>query len=276
VTRAPVGLLALVTLGGAAAPAGADERPAIAIIVDDLGHAQSSGRRVVELPGPVTCAVLPHTPRAEALAEAAFAAGKDVLLHLPLEPVASDGRAEPGGLMLDMTRRELAETFAASLAAVPHAVGVNTHRGSLLTRHPGHMTWLMEEILARGDLVFVDSRTTAESVALAMAREAGVPAVKRDVFLDPDPSPASVEREFARLKRLARREGMAVAIGHPYPATLALLERELPRLEDEGFRLVGIREYVRLAGLRGAAGNPGPALAIQSSTQTTTNAWQDP
>lgn len=277
IRAAALAVLALGLAGPSAA--GADARPAIAIIIDDLGHTLAAGRRVVALPGPVACAVLPHTPRARVLAEAAFAAGKDVLLHLPLQPVASDGAAEPGGIVLDMTRGELARTFAASLEAVPHAVGVNTHRGSLLTRHPGHMSWLMQEILARDDLVFVDSYTTAQSIALGIAQESGVPAVRRDVFLDPDRSPATVEREFARLKRLARREGMAVAIGHPYPATLALLERELPRLEEEDFRLVGIRDYVRLAGQRERYGNPEPAYAIQTATHptnTTKNTWQEP
>jgi polysaccharide deacetylase 2 family uncharacterized protein YibQ len=192
-----------------------------------------------------------------------------------LQPVDSEDAADPGGIVLDMTRGELARTFAASLASVPHAVGVNTHRGSLLTRHPGHMSWLMQEILARGDLVFVDSYTTARSIALGIALESGVPAVKRDVFLDPDPSPDTVEREFERLKRLARREGMAVAIGHPYPATLALLERELPRLEEQGFRLLGIREYVRLAARRGRYGNPDAAYAIQASSDSPNNAWQE-
>ena len=129
---------------------------------------------------------------------------------------------------------------------MPHVVGINSHRGSLLTRHPGHMAWLMEEIRSHGNLFFVDSYTTHESVALELAREAGVPAVRRDVFLDPDQAPGTVEREFARLKKLARQRGFAVGIGHPHPQTLTLLEDELPKLEDEGFELVSISDYVEL------------------------------
>ena len=132
-----------------------------------------------------------------------------------------------------------------ALDSVPHAIGINSHRGSLLTRHPGHMQWLMEEISTYGNLFFIDSYTHHGSVALQVADEIGVPAMRRNVFLDPDPSPETVAREFERMKKLARKRGTAVAIGHPYPATLDLLERELPRLAEEGFELVRISELLR-------------------------------
>lgn len=221
--------------------------PRIAIIIDDLGYQLEAGERAIRLPGPVACAVLPATPRGRALAETAHRRGKEVLLHLPLQSVSEDGAAEPGSLLLDMSRNQFAAAFSDNLESVPHAIGVNSHRGSLLTRHPGHMRWLMEEIAAHGDLIFVDSYTTARSVALELAQESGVAAVRRDVFLDPDREPATVEREFARLKRLAAERGMAVGIGHPYPATLALLERELPNLGGEGYELISISRYVALS-----------------------------
>ena len=220
--------------------------PRIAIIIDDLGYQLEAGRRSINLPGPVACAILPATPRSTRLAETAFANGKDVLLHLPLEPVSRDGQSDPGGILLDMSRDQFAMTFAADLETVPHAIGVNSHRGSMLTRHPGHMGWLMEELRAHGDLIFVDSYTTHKSVALQLARERGVRAIKRDVFLDPDRLPETIEREFGRLKDLARKNGVAVGIGHPYPSTLALLEREIPKLSDEGIELVSISELVLL------------------------------
>ncbi|MEE8526932.1 MAG: divergent polysaccharide deacetylase family protein, partial [Gammaproteobacteria bacterium] len=131
----------------------------IAIIIDDLGYQLEAGQRSIDLPGPVACAILPDTPRATALAEAAFANGKEVLLHLPLEATSDDLPAEPGAILLDMDRGQLASAFSANLESVPHAIGVNSHRGSLLTRHPGHMGWLMEEIRTHGNLVFVDSYT---------------------------------------------------------------------------------------------------------------------
>jgi len=235
--------LALMTL--LASGSAATSPPRIAIIIDDLGYRLDAGRRAIELPGPISIAVLPGTPRARALAELAFESGKEVLLHLPLQAMSSDAVQEPLGISLDMSRQEFGDTFDQALASVPHAIGVNSHRGSMLTRHPGHMQWLMEEIRARDNLFFVDSFTTHQSVALKIAHETGVEARKRDVFLDPDREPETIAREFERMKRLAHKRGSVVAIGHPYIATLELLERELPKLVDEGIELVAISVLVR-------------------------------
>lgn len=227
------------------ATASAADNPRVAIIIDDLGYSLTEGMRAISLPGPVAYAVLPGTPRAATLAEYAHEQGKEVLLHLPLQANNDDGKEEPESIALDMSQAQLDSIFDVALASVPHAIGVNSHRGSLLTRHPGHMQWLMEAISAHGQLFFIDSFTTHRSVALQLARENGIDATRRDVFLDPDNDPATVAREFERMKRLARQRGAAVAIGHPYPATLELLEKELPTLEEEGFELVRISELVR-------------------------------
>jgi len=217
-----------------------EPQPRIAIIIDDLGYQLEAGRRAIQLPGPVTFAVLPSTPHGSRLARFANDRGKEVLLHLPLEAVDRRGPVEPGGITLDMSRTVFKEAFAEAIETVPFAVGVSSHRGSLLTRHPGHMAWLMQEIGEREDLFFIDSYTTPDSVALKVAAEVGVVATRRDVFLDHERSVDAVMREFARLKSLARRNGQAVAIGHPFPETLEVLERELPLLETEGFEVVTI------------------------------------
>ena len=246
--------------------AGAGQPVRIAIIIDDLGYESEAGRRAIDLPGPVACAILPSTPRGRRLAAAAHAAGKEVLLHLPLQSIGDAGAQPPGTIELDTTRAEFAASFAASLKSVPHAIGVNSHRGSLLTQHPGHMAWLMEELRARQGLIFVDSYTTVNSVALKLARESGIPAVRRDVFLDPDREAGTLRREFRRLKRLARQRGMAAGIGHPYPETLAFLESELPGLADDGIELIPISRYVALkSGEAVAAGvEPGASAGIYS------------
>jgi hypothetical protein len=246
---------------GAAAPA-----PRIAIIIDDLGYGWAAGVRSARLPGPVGCAVLPGTPHGARLARLAHGAGKEVMLHLPMQSL-DDLEPAPGTFHLDTSRGQLAHRVAADLAAVPHVSGINNHRGSLLTRHPGHMTWLMEEIAAREGLFFIDSYTTAASVALGIARESGIPAARRDVFLDPDPDPATVRREFDRLVALARRHGTALGIGHPYPATLALLEKELPRLAELGIELVSPGELVRIRTSEASRSWPPSSYRLQTASK---------
>jgi len=159
-----------------------------------------------------------------------------------------------------MSQQKFRESVLESIVSVPHISGINTHRGSLLTRHPGHMRWLMDELVDRGDLYFVDSYTTARSVALQVARESGIPAARRDVFLDPDPSAETIAREFERLKAIARARGFAVGIGHPYPETVAFLEQAIPDLEAEGFVLVSIGDLI-------AGGGVPPKTAVIASGQ---------
>ncbi len=217
--------------------------PVIALIIDDLGYRYAEGVRATRLPGPVVCAVLPDTPRGEVLAELANASGKEVLLHMPMQSMDSDLSQEPGVMSIDDSRPRFAHRLERGLGSVPHVIGINGHRGSLLTRHPGHMRWLMDELDDR-KLLFVDSYTTHLSVALQLADEVGVPATRRNVFLDNDVSPARIQAEFERLVRLAHRDGSAVAIGHPYPATLEFLEQTLPQLDNYRVNLVGIRDLI--------------------------------
>lgn len=221
------------------------DTPRIAIIIDDLGYHFANGKRAIQLPGAITFSFLPGAPRARDLAERAHEHGKEILLHLPLQAHSDEDRSEPSELDIEMSRQRLSDVFNEALQSVPHVAGINSHRGSLMTRHPGHMQWLMEEIHDHEHLFFIDSYTHHESVAIQIAGETGVDALRRDVFLDPDRSPETVAREFARMKALAKKRGHVVAIGHPYPETLDLLERELPRLVAEGFELVNVSELVR-------------------------------
>jgi polysaccharide deacetylase 2 family uncharacterized protein YibQ len=241
-TSGKTGVIAAIAILALTTPiCNAETAPRIAIIIDDLGYHLGAGQRAIALPGPVVCAILPGTPVAASLARDAFEQGKEVLLHLPLQAIGPQ-EPEPGRITLDMSRQRFSDTFASALESVPFAIGVNSHRGSMLTRHPGHMRWLMEDLLAKESLFFVDSYTTHHSVALQIASEQGVPAIKRDVFLDAEPG--RLEGEFERLKKMARDRGLAVAIGHPYPATLAFLEQEIPRLVEEGIQLVPLRELI--------------------------------
>ena len=227
-----------------ASPAVADPLPKVALIIDDVGYRLAEGERAVHLPGAVAVAVLPFGTHSVALAREADAQGKEVVLHLPMQPLAGAEDPGPGALQIGQSRAELADVLAADLAAVPFIVGVSNHMGSLLTQQADRMGWLMEELRRRQPLFFVDSYTTAASVGLAAAREYGVPALRRDVFLDADPAPAAIEAQWQRLLTRARAHGAAVGIGHPYAATLALLERELPTLRAVGIVLVPLSELL--------------------------------
>lgn len=237
-----------------AAPRSIGELPArayVAIIIDDMGDRLAEGRRALELPGPVAYAVLPHRAYSVELAAAADAAGREVLLHQPMEAQAP-GPLGPGAVVLHSGHRGLRQALEDNLAAVPHVSGVNNHMGSQLTRHPDYMRWLMQILSERGDLYFVDSRTTAETRALTEALAHGVPATERNVFLDDDPEEAAVALEFQRLVDRALRDGTALGIGHPKAETLTVLERELPRLAEHGVVLVSPSRLIQLQRKAGA------------------------
>lgn len=231
------------TGGGTVLRTPAPELPSIAIIIDDLGNTPSQDRRAVELPAHVTCAFLPHTTATPELARAAFASGKEVLIHQPMESI--DGKKlGPGGLRAAMSRTEFRDTLTANMAAVPYATGMNNHMGSLLTANREKMTWLMEQISLWNGFFFVDSRTDDRTVAEEVARLAGVPGSRRDLFLDNEPTHEAVRRQFDQLIRLAQHRGSAIAIGHPYPATLDVLEQRLQNLADQGVRVVPVSEVI--------------------------------
>lgn len=217
--------------------------PAIGIIIDDVGHHLSRGRRLIALPVPVALAILPHTQSADALAAEATAAGRTVMLHQPMENGAALPIG-PGGLYSDMERGELERILRANLDSVAAIRGLNNHMGSRLTSDRQAMDWVMP-ILAERGLFFVDSRTSAATQAAFAAEAAGVRHLSRDVFLDNDRSAAGLEAAFQRALVLARQRGTALVIGHPYPETLAYLERRLPDLQrQEGVEVVSVEELL--------------------------------
>ncbi|HEY5645385.1 MAG TPA: divergent polysaccharide deacetylase family protein, partial [Pseudomonadales bacterium] len=217
--------------------------PAISIIIDDLGYRRLDGLRALELPGPVAYAFLPHTPYASRLAGIAFQLDKEVLLHVPMESEL-DKALGPGGLTSAMARLEVRAALDAGLASVPHVSGINNHMGSALTREPLAMQWVMEWMSSNGPLYFVDSLTSADSVAMKSASNAGLHAIERDVFLDASPDTEQIRRQFQRLIAIARERGTGLAIGHPYPQTLSVLRNVLLKPSYYGVKLVSVRDLI--------------------------------
>lgn len=229
--------VALLLCGWAGAVAAGDT-PKLALILDDLGEQRAAGERALRLPTPVALSFLPDSPHAAAQAARGAAKGHEILLHLPLQ--AEDARAtDARALPVTASPERIARVLGAAMAQLPQAVGVNNHQGSRFTADFGAVDALMRA-LARlpGAPYFVDSRTTAATRAFAHARTLGIPAAERHVFIDAQRGEMAVRQGWQRWLAHARREGSALAIAHPYPETLALLEAELPKLRAQGFELV--------------------------------------
>ncbi len=224
-------------------------KPAISIIIDDIGYRSQQDLRAIGLPGKVAVAIMPHSPNAQQMAALASELGKDILLHMPMQAMAEEKNQflGPGALTLQMTHEEFIKTLDSGLRSVPLAIGVNNHMGSLLTQHPGHMLWLMES-LKRHHKFYIDSVTSSHSVAGSMAGEMQLPYLNRDVFLDNVQSDEDIEKQFDELISIAKRKGMAVAIGHPHPRTLTILSKELLRLDSYGVRLISLQAMLKLQG----------------------------
>ena len=218
-------------------------RPRIVLIIDDLGFEGQPLERVMSLDPNVNCAILPNATKAAEFAEKLNARGYEILCHLPMEPRGSE---TPGrnAILTSMSDDEIARTTRENVGAVPHARGVNNHMGSAATADRRVMQSVLRAL--RDGMYFVDSRTIGGSVAAQVARELNVPSAARSVFLDDgNITEATVRKQLDALAAAAKRNGVAVGIGHPHPATMRVLAEELPQLRAQGYRFVRASEVVR-------------------------------
>ena len=213
-----------------------EPQPAMVVIIDDLGDNLKKGLAAVHLPGPVTLAIMPHTPFGPRLAQAGHQLGKEIMLHAPMENHAGK-RLGPGGLTSQMSEATFKHTLQKGIASIPHVEGINNHMGSALTEKTQPMRWTMDIVAGQG-LFFIDSRTSAKSQALIQAQEQGIASQSRDVFLDNDLAPEALAKQFQQALRIANRYGSVILIGHTYPASIQFLQENLPKLDEMGIRLV--------------------------------------
>jgi uncharacterized protein len=220
-----------------------NSKPLIAIVIDDVGIDRPHSKRAWELPGPLTMSFLPYAKDLREQAKAARSHGNELMLHLPMEP---NGRADPGpnALLVSLSESELRQRVNTALDSFDGYVGVNNHMGSRFTAFKPGMESTLRLFKARG-LLFLDSRTTPETVGDQLAQELGVPSVARNVFLDDDESIDSVRRKLAETEAVARRQGFVVAIGHPHEATLQALAEWLPTLSAKGMVLAPLSAALR-------------------------------
>jgi polysaccharide deacetylase 2 family uncharacterized protein YibQ len=228
-------------------PAAAVPRSKVAIVMDDMGNSMEALDELLALGERVTVSVLPYSPHSRETAETAHRNGLEVLLHLPLESLNNqDSEAGTEGLIHSgMSEAEVRKTMADDLDRVPYIKGVNNHMGSKVTADEALMRIILEPLKEKG-LFFLDSRTSARSVAYSVARDMGIPAEYRQVFLDADGSNGLIKERLLELFRLAQKEGRAIGICHPFRETLQTLKENFHLLKDYGLEAVFASELATL------------------------------
>jgi uncharacterized protein len=216
------------------------------IVIDDLGQELRPVQELLRMPYALTFSILPDLRQSRATAAAAHESDREVMLHLPMEPLSAGVNPGAGSIRVGMARDEVDRVIDSDLASVPYVSGVNNHMGSRATSDPALMAEVMEE-LARRRLYFIDSRTAASTVALDAARQAGIPAFYRSVFLDDTETVDYTLGQLRRFRDTVQNQGMGLAIGHPHPTTIKALESFLPSLERDDIELVPASRLTELS-----------------------------
>lgn len=203
----------------------------LAIVIDDFGYRPQTENQVIALPPAISVAVLPNAPHAREMATKAHNSGHEVLIHLPMAPLSKQP-LEKDTLRPEMSSDEIERIIREAVSKVPYAVGLNNHMGSAMTSSLFGMQKVMQA-LGRYDLYFLDSMTIGNSQSMRAAAGSGVKVIKRKVFLDDTQNDADIRAQFNRAVALARRNGSAIAIGHPHPATVRVLQQMVYNLPSD-------------------------------------------
>lgn len=214
--------------------------PVIAIVIDDMGVDRKRSRHMWEdVPGPLTLSFMTYADDLPSQTQAAKERGHELMLHMSMEP--SNAAIDPGPnvLMSAMDDQELKSIVSWGLDRFDGFVGVNNHMGSRFTEDPRAMRIVLDQVKAHG-LLFLDSRTSAHSVGRRVARELGMAVLERNVFLDNDNDVDKVLHQLEQVERLARKQGFAIAIGHPRDATIEVLKTWVPEAIARGINIVPV------------------------------------
>jgi polysaccharide deacetylase 2 family uncharacterized protein YibQ len=223
-------------------PEDLSELPRIAIIIDDMGHHQKMGGELLDLDLNLTFSFLPQAPFTQEQEERAWKLGRDILVHMPMEPQDLTFDPGPGALYVDASVESIFDTVEDNLTYVPHAIGVNNHMGSKFTADRQAMHEVLSVMQKKG-LFFVDSVTVSGSLGADEARRMGMKTGSRHVFLDNSQTQEDICRQLKRLVAYAKKHGTGIGIGHPNRATINALKmcQELLLKQVE---IVGIHELV--------------------------------
>jgi len=195
----------------------------LAIVIDDFGYRPQTENQIIALPPAISIAVLPNAPHAREMATKAHNSGHEVLIHLPMAPLSKQP-LEKDTLRPEMSSEEIERIIRESVNNVPNAVGLNNHMGSAMTSNLFGMQKVMQA-LSRYNLYFLDSMTIGNSQSMRAAAGTNVKVIKRKVFLDDTQNEADIRTQFNRAVALAQRNGSAIAIGHPHPSTVRVLQQ---------------------------------------------------
>lgn len=209
----------------------------LAIVIDDVGYHSKEDAAIFAMPREISVAIIPAAPYARARNQEAKSQGRDILIHMPMQPVSAV-KIEDGGLHLGMSAAQVNDRVNTAKNIVRDAIGMNNHMGSAATADPQLMTYLMTALQEK-HLFFLDSRTIGKSVAGKIAKEQGVRSLDRHIFLDDSNEFADVQRQFKAAIHYARKHGSAIAIGHPRQNTIAVLQAGLRNLPED-IQLVGM------------------------------------
>ncbi len=219
--------------------------PKITFVIDDMGHTTEHLNLLSGLGNQVTYAILPFLKHSSFFDEFSYQSGAEVILHLPMESV-SGTIPGPGLITSSMSDDAVLELARRELDSLPHAQGANNHMGSKGTSDSRMMRLILGELKRRG-LLFLDSRTTPQSVSSNVAGDIGFGKVlRRDVFLDNVDEPGKIREQIRNLAETARKHGYAVGIGHYRENTLEVLNQEIPKLRKDGFDIISLSEMRRM------------------------------
>ncbi|WP_343553460.1 divergent polysaccharide deacetylase family protein [Pantoea sp.] len=200
----------------------------LSIVIDDFGYRPVEENKVLQMPTAISVAVLPNAPHAREMATKAHQGGREVLIHLPMAPLSKQP-LEKDTLTPEMSSTEIERIIREASGKVPYAVGLNNHMGSKMTSSLPGMQKVMQ-VLNHYNYYFLDSMTIGNSQSVPAAQGTKVKVLKRRVFLDDSQNEASIRTQFTRAVKLAQRDGYAIAIGHPHPTTVRVLQQMLPTL----------------------------------------------
>ena len=205
----------------------------VAIIIDDLGRDRAQLKEILEIDAPIAIAVLPFLPNSENAAKEAYLNGREVLLHLPMEPKdLSNNDPGEGAILTTMSEKQVASQVKKDIDAIPHIIGINNHMGSKFTENERLMKIVLE-IAKEKNLFFLDSKTTNKSTAYRLAKELGLKTLSRQVFLDNKEDIDYIKGQIRELIEVAKKRGSAIAIGHPHHTTILAIKEMVPMLKRE-------------------------------------------